>query len=143
MKHWSALAAVTLPLVSSGCFFDSDPPRRTVVYEPTLPTAPSGTLTARWSIDGVMDPNQCVKALVTDAEVSVVDASGREVGAWRQPCRFFSMSVGLAPGTYSGSAILLDGAGNPRTTRVFIDPFTIAGRDVFDLQVDFPASSFL
>ena len=110
MKHWSALAAVSLGIVSSGCFWD---------------------------------PDECIKARASDAELSVVDEAGRELGAWRQPCGYFAMSVPLPPGSYSGSVILLDSAGAPRTTRVFVDPFRILGRDVLDLQVDFPASSFL
>lgn len=90
-----------------------------------------------------MDPNECIKSLTASAEVSVVDQSGREVGAWQQPCGYFTMDVSLHPGSYSGSAVLLDSAGRPRTTRVFIDPFVVHGRDVIDIQVDFPAASFL
>jgi len=143
MKRSSALLAVLLGLGVSSCFWDTEPPRRrTVVIEPTLPPSSPGTLRLRWSIDGRMDPNECIKAVASTTEVSVLDPSGREVGAWQQPCGFFTMDVMLNPGGYSGSAVLLDSAGRPRTTRVFVDPFVIRGADVMDIQVDFPASSF-
>jgi len=140
----SALLAVLLGLGASACFWDTEPPpRRTVIIEPTLPPPSPGTLRLRWSMDGRMNPDECIKALAANAEVSVVDPSGREVGAWQQPCGYFTMDVVLNPGSYSGSAVLLDSAGRPRTTRVTIDPFVIHGADVIDIQVDFPASSFL
>ncbi len=139
----SALLAVLLGLGVSACVFESEPPRRrTVVVEPTLPPPAQGTLRLRWSIDGRTDPDECIKSLAANAEVSVVDRSGREVGAWQQPCRYFTMDVSLIQGNYSGSAVLLDSDGRSRTTRVFIDPFDIRGSDVIDIQVDFPASSF-
>lgn len=140
----SALLAVLLGLGVSSCFWDTEPPRRrTIVVERALPPPSPGTLRLRWSISGRMDPDECIKALATTTEVSVVDPSGREVGAWQQPCGYFTMDVLLNPGNYSGSALLLDSAGRPRTTSVFIDPFLIHGADVIDIQVDFPASSFL
>ncbi|MBX3204048.1 MAG: hypothetical protein KF764_03210 [Labilithrix sp.] len=145
MNRRSALLTAVLGLgaSASGCFLDNtEPPQRTVVVEPTLPQA-GATLRLRWSIDGRMDPNECIKAQAANTEVSVVDRSGREVGAWQQPCGYFTMDVPLAGGTYSGSAVLLDSAGRPRTTRVVVDTFTLGGRDVMDVQVDFPASSFL
>ncbi|MBX3201399.1 MAG: hypothetical protein KF894_24905 [Labilithrix sp.] len=147
MNRRSAMLAVVLGLGAgvSGCFWESSepPPQRTVVVEPTLPPEAGATLRLRWSIDGRMDPNECIKAQAANTEVSVVDRSGREVGAWQQPCGYFTMDVPLAGGTYSGSAVLLDSAGRPRTTRVTVDTFTLGGRDVIDVQVDFPASSFL
>jgi len=140
----SALLAVLLGLGVSSCFWDPDPPpRRTIVVERALPPPSPGTLRLRWSMDGRMDPNECIKSLAPTTELSVVDPSGREVGAWQQTCGYFTMDVVLNPGSYSGSAVLLDSAGRPRTTRVFVDPFVIQGADVIDIQVDFPASSFL
>ncbi len=140
----SALLAVLLGLGVSSCFWDTEPPpRRTVVVERALPPPSPGTLRLRWSMDGRMDPNECIKALAPTIELSVVDPSGREVGAWQQPCGYFTMDVVLNPGHYSGSAVLIDSAARPRTTRVFVDPFVIYGGDVVDIQVDFPAASFL
>jgi hypothetical protein len=144
--HWPAIACVLLTgFASSACFIGEDdrPRRRTVVYEPTYPPVTPGKLTVRWTIDGKTDPNECVKAVATDFELSVTDSSGREIGAWRQPCRYFSLTVTLNPGTNAGSAILLDGAAHPRTTRVAIDAFVIRGNDTLDVPVDFPANSFL
>lgn len=144
MKRSSSVLAALLGLAISSCVWDPDPsPRRAIVVDRALPPSSLGTLRLRWSIDGLMDPDECVKALAPNVEVSVVAPSGRDIGAWRQPCGYFTMDVSLAPGSYSGSAALLDGAGRPRTTRVLIDPFVVYGADVIDIQVDFPASSFL
>ena len=138
----SALLAVLLGLGASSCFLDTEPPRRRIVVERSLPPSMPGTLRLRWSISGRMDPNECIKALASTLEVSIADQSGREVGAWQQPCGYFTMDVVLQPGHYTGSALLLDSAARARTTSVFVDPFVIYGGDVIDIQVDFPASSF-
>lgn len=132
-------------LASHACFIGEEDPsrRRTIVYEPTSPPIAPGKLTVRWTIDGKTDPNECIKAVATDIEVSVTDRSGREIGAWRQPCQNFSLTVTLNPGSYGGSAVLLDGAAHARTTRASIDAFVLRGNDTLDVPVDFPANSFL
>ena len=142
-RSTSALLTVLLGLGASSCFLDTEPPRRrTIIVERSLPPSMPGTLRLRWSISGRMDPNECIKALAPTTEVSIADPGGREVGAWQQPCGYFTMDVVLNPGHYTGSAVLLDSAGRARTTSVFVDPFSILGSDVIDVQVDFPASSF-
>jgi hypothetical protein len=72
----------------------------------------------------------------------VRDASGREVGVWRQQCNAFATTITLYPGEYTAVARLVDGAGNPRTTDVQVTQFSIHGNDVMDVPVDFPGSSF-
>ena len=142
----AALLSVVLGLgaSASGCIWESEPEEPVVAAEPTVPfAATTATLRLRWSIDGRKDPDECIKAQAANAEVSVVDRTGREVGAWQQPCGYFTMDVTLGTGTYSGSAVLLDRSGHPRTTRVNVDSFTLRTRDVLDIPVDFPASSFL
>ena len=142
----AALLSVLLGLgaSASGCVFESERAEPPVAAQPNVPfVATTGTLRLRWAIDGRKDPDECIKAEAANAEVSVVDRSGREVGAWQQPCGYFTMDVTLGTGTYTGSAVLLDKDGRPRTTRVNIETFSLRARDVLDIPVDFPASSFL
>lgn len=144
--RWLGIAAVTMTaLTSSACLVTTEGPRpRRREIEPPLPAVTQGTLVLRWTIDDKTDPNECIKSASSELEVSVVDASsGREVGAWRQNCSVFSLSVKLDPGTYTGSAVLLDAAGHPRTTSVTIDSFSLRGNDTLDVPVDFPNDSFL
>lgn len=131
-----------LGFVSIGCFIEDSRPRRTIEIEPTAPSTPPSKLVVRWSIDGKRDPNECVKATAADIEVSVFDG-GREIGAWRQRCDAFAISITLSAGNYSGSAVLLDAYKRPRTTSVAIDPFALRGNDTLEVPVNFPASSFL
>lgn len=126
----------------SGCYFDETHPRREVVIETTTPPAPSlSTLVVRWTISGTRNPDECVKANATEIEVSV-SQSGREIGAWRQRCETFALSITLNPGHYDASAFLLAADGRIRTTSVQMDPFTLRGNDTLEIPVDFPASSF-
>lgn len=135
---------LTIGVMSSGCFIEERTPRRTVEVEPNQPQPPTtpSKLVLRWSIDGKRDPNECVKSMASDIEVSVFDG-GREVGAWRQRCDAFAISITLNPGNYSGSALLLDAYRRPRTTSATIDPFTLRGNDTIEVPVNFPGSSFL
>jgi hypothetical protein len=126
----------------SGCYLDGTRPRRDVVIETTTPPAPSlSTLVVRWTISGTRNPDECVKANATEIEVSV-SQSGREIGAWRQRCETFALSITLHPGHYEASAFLLAADGRIRTTQVQMDPFILRGNDTLEIPVDFPASSF-
>jgi hypothetical protein len=49
---------------------------------------------------------------------------------------------GLAPGSYTGHAELLDAAGTPRTTSISLVPFEIVADVSSPVALDFPASSF-
>jgi len=101
-----------------------------------------GTFVLRWSINRVTDPNQCSQAVASGIDINVYSTSGARAGTYQQSCSAFSTSISLAPGSYTADAALVDGAGNPRTTRVPIDGFTIRGNDTLDIDIDFPASSF-
>jgi hypothetical protein len=134
------LAFIGVALAASACHVHNEP---AVLVEPALPPPGLSALVVRWTIDGLTDPNQCVSSAAAVLEVSIVDPSGREIAAFQGPCTDFALSITLAPGDYAGSALLLDGAGNPRSTVVVIDPFTLLGNDTLNVPVDFPASSFL
>src|SRR6185369_7878130 len=112
----AALACATLMTVGLGAC--SGGGEVAVVSEPapTVPVAAPSTLVVRWSIDGVIDPNECIKSVSAEIEISVFDRFGGLVGVFRQACEAFSTSITLNPGDYTAEALLLDGAGQPRTT---------------------------
>jgi hypothetical protein len=142
----SAIPAMAFGLCVSavaGCSttVDNPSPPPTTVIESTNPTV--STLTVRWTIAGLTDPNECVKSVASNIEISVRDVNGLEVGAFQQTCTAFAASITLNPGAYNATAVLLDGAGQRRTTEVQLAPFTLRGNDELNAQVDFPSDSFL
>jgi hypothetical protein len=93
-----------------------------------------GTVEIDWSIDTGRDPSRCAQ--------SVVDAVGRPVGSYRAACESFATSITLAAGTYAANATLVDGVGQPRTTTIAMDPFTVRRDALLQIPVAFPPSSF-
>lgn len=135
----AALAALAAPGCSATV--DDPAPGRTVDVDPAAPS--SSTLTVRWSLAGSLDPKACDESLAETTEISVVDLNGRQVGTFEAECSTFTTSVTLSPGTYAGSATLIDGDGQLRTVDVLIDTFTLTANDELVLAVDFPPDSFL
>jgi hypothetical protein len=73
--------------------------------------------------------------------VDVFDSAG--VYAHREaPCDAFVTEISLPPTAYTAKAKLVDGAGNPRTTTIDVNPFTIVEGTTLRVPVEFPASSF-
>jgi hypothetical protein len=105
-------------------------------------TEPTGQLVVDWSIELRKDPADCQLSGATSISIHLFTLSGLDAGTFVQACTVFATSIVLNPGQYQGSAMLIDLAGNPRTTSVVINPFTIIGNDVFTVPIDFPASSF-
>lgn len=135
-----ALASVVLACTAA-CTVTTDPgPVQT--YNPTVPSTTQGNLRVDWTIDGSTDPNRCNQSGVSGIEISVTTAGGANAGSYQQQCQTFATSIALDPGDYSAFAVLIDGAGQPRTTAVPIAPFTIRGNDELRIPIDFPASSF-
>ena len=130
-----AIAALGL----SGCFFSSSDGTTTSVG-PAIPA--DGTLTVDWTINGGKDPNQCNQAQAVAIQITVTTTAGGFAGTFQQQCQTFATSITLAPGAYTAQAELLDPGGQPRTTSVPINPFTIRGNDELVIPIDFPASSF-
>jgi hypothetical protein len=135
MRNW-ILPAITSCTLASGCFVETDSPRRHPVE------AAEGTVTVDWTVDGVKDPSECRQATVSEIDVVVQTPEGDVVGEYRQDCETFATSISLPPGDYTANAVLLDGAGTERTTSVDVDPFTVVGGTDLDVPIDFPASSF-
>jgi hypothetical protein len=109
---------------------------------PPPPVVGNGLLVVDWSIAGTKDPNACTQSAAATIAVNVTLDTGQPVAGYQQACTTFATSIGLAPGRYAATALLLDAAGTPRTTAVPIHAFTILGNDTLNIPIDFPASSF-
>jgi hypothetical protein len=130
MKTQRALWLI-LPFCLGGC-----------VVETSSPAPARGALIVDWAIGGVQDPDQCDLAHVEVIDIVVSRASGIRVDEYQQTCGAFLTRIELAPGFYYADAVLLDAAGNQRTTVIEFEPFEIFGGDELDIPIDFPASSF-
>jgi hypothetical protein len=142
----SVCACLTIAASALGCSVSTNdptpaPPAIVVEPAPTLPL--TGTLVLSWTIDGLRDRNECFKSVAAEIEISVYDVNGAPAGTFVQQCEIFTTSIQLGAGSYSATALLVDGAGQARTTTLAIAPFTLQGNDTLDIQVDFPGNSFL
>lgn len=124
--------AIVLPLCVGGCIIES-----------SSPGPYRGAVVVDWTIDGFRDSEQCDLANVEVIDIVVARAGGGRVDAYQQTCGTFYARIELAPGVYYVDAVLLDYAGNQRTTVIELAPFEIYGGDELDIPIDFPASSFL
>lgn len=102
----------------------------------------TGVLNVDWTIGGVKSPDECALNGVTSIDVSVFSSGGSDVGEFTEACEAFVTSIELDPGSYSATAVLLDGYGRDRTTAVAIEPFSIEGNDELTIPIDFPLDSF-
>jgi hypothetical protein len=134
------VAAVAAVGLLAGCTATVTPtPAPTGVV---VPTESTGTLVVDWTIKAGTDPGDCQLAGAVSIRIHVVTTDVVDAGTYEQACGAFSTSITLAPGTYEASALLIDGAGQGRTTQVPIQAFTIVGADVLHIPIDFPADSF-
>jgi hypothetical protein len=100
-----------------------------------------GTLVVDWTVDGTKDPGEC-QGRATTLDVTVGSSNG-DSHEYQSDCGAFSTSIDLPAGSYSATAVLIDDAGNDRTTPVDINPFRIHDGETFTAPIDFPAGSFL
>ncbi|HEX4341420.1 MAG TPA: hypothetical protein VH062_36175 [Polyangiaceae bacterium] len=111
--------------------------------ENTVVVSDRGTLVVDWTIDGAKDGGECRQGAATTLDVTVQTADGGDVGEFQADCGSFATSIDLPAGSYVATAVLIDDAGNDRTTPIDIDPFRIHGSDELTTPIDFPADSFL
>lgn len=141
MRWLTAGLVAAVPLLGAsvlGCTVTAEPLPSTVI----VGTQPASTLVVDWTIQLRTDPADCTLAAAASIQIHVVATSGVDAGTYEQACTAFSTSITLAPGTYSATARLLDGAGQPRTTAVNLAPFSILQNDELHTPIDFPADSF-
>lgn len=131
MKHADAFAIVCALAV--GCSSNA---------QPAVVVAGDGTLTLDWTINGTKDPDQCTQGAATTLDVTVDTIDGVPAGEFQQACDAFATTIHLAPGSYTGSAVLLAANGRDRTTTIQLDAFTIRSDEDLNVPIDFPARSF-
>src|SRR3954466_4474990 len=118
----------------AGCVVDEGPSRVVVVGD--------GALVVDWTIEGAKDSRDCAAMGADSIDVVVSTAAGDVVGDFGGYCEDFAVDIQLAPGSYYGSATLLDAAGRPRTTSVDLGNFRILGDDELHVPIAFPLDSF-
>lgn len=133
--HARILAASFLALTAlSGCGPSAGPGTVVVVGD--------GALVTDWTIEGAKDSRDCAAMGADSIDVVVSTAAGDVVGDFSAYCEAFAIDIQLAPGSYYGSATLLDAASRPRTTSVDLGDFRILGDDELHVPIDFPLDSF-
>jgi hypothetical protein len=129
---------LALALLLFGCSVTTGPVPTAVI----LGTESTGTLVVSWTIELNAAPDTCTHAAVTAVSIHLVTTGGADVGMYSQDCTAFSTSIRLPPETYQGSAVLLDATGEPRTSSVQLQSFTILGGDVITTPIDFSIATF-
>jgi hypothetical protein len=99
----------------------------------------AGRLVVDWTIQGSTDPGLCS---ATNSATFNIIVDGPTSGEFAAPCGAFATSLSsLVQGSYTANAVLLDPAGEDRTTQIDISPFVMTSADL-SIPLDFPASSF-
>jgi hypothetical protein len=148
VSRWVGVCAAGLfALTATGCFFEASTdagPTPTPIPPPIPPGPVPGSLTLRWTVESRTDPNLCVLGRASTFDVILTTTAGQFAGEFQAGCGAFATTVSsLAPGGYSGSALLLDSSGRERTTAISINGFTILENTNLVIDLDFPADSFL
>jgi hypothetical protein len=137
VKNWINKALVSGGLLAclglSGCIFVDDDDDG---------GDPVGTLTVRWSIDGLRDPLDCVDFGVDRMEIRLYER-GSLIDEIEPFCEDFTTTIELFDGIYDGDATLVDSRDFAVTLTEPLDNIDIiAGTDLL-IDVDFPIDSFL
>ena len=99
----------------------------------------AGRLIVDWTIEGSTDPGLC--GATNSATFSII-IDGPISGEYAAPCTTFATSLSsLVQGSYTANAVLLDPAGEDRTTQIDLQPFVMTSADL-SIPLDFPADSF-
>jgi hypothetical protein len=128
------VAVLATAAVVTGCGGGGE----TVVVVPAGP----GSVTFRWSIDGSFDPRACDAFFAQNARFDLYDINGSPITTSFVDCRAFTATFDLNPGQYSARIEMVDSAGNPRTTSLPIQPFTVTSGTNLNIDTDFPRDSF-
>ncbi len=101
-----------------------------------------GTLTLRWTIDGISDPLDCVDFDVDRLELRLYE--GGDLLDEAEPfCEDFSTTIELLDGVYDGEATLVDSFDRAATFTEPLDDIDIIAGTELVIDVDFPIDSFL
>jgi hypothetical protein len=142
LKRFSLLVSgCALAALGSGCFIDTD-------IDDPAPTG-SGDMTLLWTVDNTVDPGACDfyaldPATGMDLEMVLFDDAGRTVLQDYVPCENFGHSVRLRSGWYHAEVTMVDPITNePLSTTLPLEDIRVVRDTEVELDVDFPASSFL
>ena len=139
--HASAFAAAALLAVTmSGCVAQTDDGGSD---SQTLVKADSGWLLVNFTIDGANNPEQCDQLGASVIGVKVTSADGTPAGDFQRACPSFYSTMELAAGRYSADAVLLDSAGNSRTSAVSLHDIQIVGGSPLEVPIDFATPAAL
>lgn len=139
MRDWHSIAlAVGLALGTPSCDLDDDDDDVVVVRPPQNP----GTLSARWTIEGRVDPDDCEAFDAEFLELVAFDQFGAITARTFAPCQAFTVSIVLDEGEYAAEVRLVDGAAlGVSDEQRFEDLFVTEGDEVV-ISADFPEASF-
>ncbi|MGK3969507.1 hypothetical protein WMF38_34025 [Sorangium sp. So ce118] len=125
--------------LAAGCFFDVGEDSR------FRPRPSVGSLAMEWTVDGRSQSRACTRFSGgrTDFELIIYRGSS-EVAREYARCEDFGLTVDLPPGEYEASVTLVErGDERPVSTPHLVDKFEIVRGAKLNINVDFPANSFL
>lgn len=124
--------------LATGCFIDVRDDRH------LRPSA--GSLTVEWTVSRRSDPRTCSRLAggPADFELLLYDENNREVARELARCEDFHITVDLPPGEYHGYVTLVERRDDrPVTTTLPLEELEIVSGAELNLDIDFPANSFL
>ncbi|AUX26677.1 hypothetical protein SOCEGT47_072470 [Sorangium cellulosum] len=125
-------------VLTTGCIID--------VRDGRHPRPSDGSLTVEWTVSRRSSPRSCARFAggAADFELLLYDEHNREVAREVAPCEDFGLTVDLPPGEYSGYATLVERRDDrPVTTTLPLEDLEIVSGAELNLDIDFPANSFL
>jgi len=135
--HWT-LATFGLVMMMQGCLVDLDDDH----HHHAVPIY-DGHLVVDWTIERNDSPFECDDQGVSNIAIGVDSLNDGFSDEYQFDCRDFAAAIPLAPGDYSGEAVLLDDRGREVTTPVDLDVFSVyEGLDTV-IPINFPYRSFL
>ncbi|AUX48021.1 hypothetical protein SOCE26_095470 [Sorangium cellulosum] len=125
--------------LAAGCILD------VTDHHPRPAPAPVGSLTVDWTVARRSDVRACAREGARDTEVEIIVYRGdREVAREFAHCEDFSLTVDLPPDEYKVYVTLVErGSDRPVTTTLPLEEIDIVKGADLNVDVDFPATSFL
>lgn len=148
MRNWkasiwlTALALLTPFIISGEPRLARGAPSGDAAAVDDLPPA-VGSLTIQWTLSGRREPLDCGGLGIDRIQVTLSAARGGDAEPWEAPCDAFEIVLDLAPGTYTGEAVMVDRLDRAVTLNVPVQEVDVlAGRNVLE-AIDFPMAAFL
>lgn len=109
------------------------------------PRPSAGSLTVQWTVNRQSEPRACTRHSRAGADFELIIYRGsREVTREYARCEDFILTVDLPPDEYKAYATLVErGDDRPVTTTLPLEEIDIVRGAELNIDVDFPANSFL